>query len=259
MSPSTVPAGEPRVRVVGLGMGPQHLTREAEAVLASADHVIAFRKGAEDALLEVRARICAEFALDLVVIDDPDRDRRDPADYVGAVAHWHDARATALADVLAGRPGQAVLLVWGDPSLYDSTLRLLERVARHHLVGLTWDVVPGISTPQILAARHRIVLHPVGAPVHVTTARRLPDDIAAGQRNLFVMLGSVPDLRAVPEVSDWSIWWGANLGSPGEQLVHGIVGEVNRDLAAAKERARVLDGWVMDAYLLQAPATAGQR
>lgn len=248
--------GEPRVRVVGIGMGPAHLTREAEEVLRSADHVIAFRKGADDALLEVRALICAEFDLDLVEIEDPVRDRHDPADYEGVVAQWHDVRAAALARVLGERRGVAVILVWGDPSLYDSTLRLLERVDRDHLPGekLTWDVFPGIATPQLLAARHRIVLHPVGTPVHITTARRLREDLAAGQRNLCVMLGSVPDLADLPRIADWTIWWGANLGAPSEQLVHGLVGQVHHQLVAAKERARALDGWVMDAYLLQAPA-----
>lgn len=243
-----------QVRVVGLGMGPHQLTREAEAALRAADYVLAFRKGAEDALLGVRRAVCAEFGLELVEIEDPERDRLDPSDYPGAVRDWHDARAAAVARVLTARTGVAAFLVWGDPSLYDSTLRLLERVAAS--MALTWDVLPGIATPQLLAARHRIVLHRVGEPVHITTARRLRDDIAAGQRNLLVMLGALPELGAWSEVADWSIWWGANLGSAGEQLVCGTVSEVAHELPDAKERARVVDGWVMDAYLVRSPTTA---
>ena len=104
--------------------------------------------------------------------------------------------------------------------------------------------------PQVLAARHRMVLHPVADPVHVTTARRLRQDIAAGQRNLVVMLGGAPALEGL---DDWSIWWGANLGADSEELVAGRVAEVSRDLTAARERARASAGWVMDIALLRAP------
>lgn len=244
-----------RIRVVGIGMGPQQLTREAEAALRESDYVVAARKtattpDAADPLLEVRRAICAEFSLDLVEVPDPERDRNDPADYPAAVAAWHTARATAYAEVIGARSGSPVFLVWGDPSLYDSTLRVVEQVAALLSEECTWDVLPGISAPQLLAARHRIVLHPVGTPVHVTTARRLRSDIAAGQSNLVVMLGSVPDLSGL---GHWSIWWGANLGAPGEALISGTVADVAGLLPGAKQRARTVDGWVMDAYLLRAP------
>ncbi|WP_244927995.1 precorrin-6A synthase (deacetylating) [Nocardioides sp. W7] len=243
------------VHVVGIGMGPQHLTQEASATLRAADYALAVRKGADDDLLEVRRLICAEHGLPLVEIPDPERDRDDPADYPGAVAAWHAARVEAYADELTARGGSAAVLVWGDPSLYDSTLRILDRLGeRPDLSGsLTWDVIPGISAPQLLAARHRIVLHRVGRPVHLTTARRLPEAVAAGQRTIVVMLGSAASLAQLDELPDWEIWWGANLGATGEQLVAGRVGTVLPALRAARETARRQAGWVMDAFLLQAP------
>lgn len=245
------------VHVVGLGMGPQHLTPEGAAALAASDHVVAVRKGEHDELLEVRRRVAADHGLAVVEVLDPERDRADPADYPGAVAAWHAARADAWAAALAARGGTAAFLVWGDPSLYDSTLRVLEQVAER--TDLTWDVVPGISAPQVLAARHRVVLHEVGQPVHLTTARRLAEDVAAGQRNLVVMLGSeatLAGLADLPGVADWCVWWGANLGAAGERLVAGRVGDVLEELLAAREAARAEAGWVMDAFLLRAPAEA---
>lgn len=246
-----------RVRVVGIGMGPHHLTREASEALAGADFVLAARKGPDDELLEVRRRICAEHGLELVEVPDPPRDRDDPADYPGAVRAWHQARTAAYADALGAHDGTAAFLVWGDPSLYDSTLRVVEGIA--DLVPLDWDVVPGISAPQILAARHRIVLHEVGRPVHLTPARRLPDALAAGQRNVLVMLGSADSLTALGEASgptDWRIWWGANLGAAGERLITGRVADVLPDLLDARAAARAEAGWVMDAFLLRAPDDA---
>ena len=94
-------------------------------------------------------------------------------------------------------------------------------------------MIPGISAPQLLAARHRIVLHEVGQPVHVTTARRLQEAVAAGQTNLVVML--IRARSTSTGLDDWWIWWGANLGAPPEELV---AGPGRRRAAAAIERAR---------------------
>ncbi len=95
------------------------------------------------------------------------------------------------------------------------------------------------------------MLHGVGQPVHVTTARRLQDDVAAGQTNLVVMLSRTLDLTGL---DDWSIWWGANLGTDSEELLAGRVDEVAPGIELARERARDAAGWVMDVCLLRAPA-----
>lgn len=232
-----------RVRVVGVGMGPQHVTAEAAEVLRSVDWVLAFAKGDDDPLLAARAEVCRRYgAPPLVHVPDPPRDRADPTDYPGAVRTWHSARVAALRHAVDERPGVVGMLVWGDPSLYDSTLRLLEQL------DVEVDVTPGISAPQLLAARHRIVLHEIGEAVHVTTGRRLREAVAAGQGNLLAMLNRDLDLAGL---EDWQIWWGANLGAPGERLVSGRVGEVRAEIEAAREQARAVDGWMMDLFLLR--------
>lgn len=240
-----------RIRLLGAGMGPQHVTVEVAAALRGVDYVVAASKTHQDELLAIRQAICDEHGVELVAVPDPLRDR-DPADYPATVAAWHDARAAAYADVIRARGGTAAFLVWGDPSLYDSTIRIVERVAE--AVGAEWDVLPGVSTPSLLAARHRIVLHSVGDPVHVTSARRLADAIARRQRNIVVMLGNEADLAGLAGLEDWSIWWGANLGTPSEELVAGRVGDVLSDVVAARARARDAAGWAMDAYLLRGPS-----
>ncbi|MEV7429917.1 precorrin-6A synthase (deacetylating) [Nocardioides sp. NPDC092400] len=240
------------VHVVGIGMGPHHLTRQGARALRGADYVLAARKSGEDELLEVRRQVCAELDLPLVEVTDPRRDRERPPDYPAAVRAWHADRVGLYAAELAARGGTAAFLAWGDPSLYDSTLRVVEQAAER--TPLTWDVVPGISAPQVLAARHRVVLHDIGQPVHLTTARRLAQDVLAGQENLVVMLGSGASLDGLVALADWRIWWGANLGAVGERLVAGQVGDVLADVRSARAEARREAGWVMDAYLLRAPA-----
>jgi precorrin-6A synthase len=237
------------VRVLGMGMGPRHLTREVAEALRTADYVLAADKGPDDALLAVRRAVAAAHGVEVVAVPDPPRDRDDPVDYPVAVRTWHEARVDAYEAVVRERGGTAAFLVWGDPSLYDSTIRVVEALAAR--LDFDWDVLPGVSAPQLLAARHRVVLHPVGGSVHVTTARRVGEAVAAGQRDIVVMLGGPLVLGGL---GDWSIWWGANLGTDSEQLVAGRVDDVRADLGAARERAAHAAGWVMDLCLLRAPA-----
>jgi precorrin-6A synthase len=239
-----------RLRVIGVGMGPQHVTAEAADALRSIDYVLAFSKasdGEADPLLEVRAAVCRAYGdPPVVVVSDPPRDRDDPADYPAAVREWHDARVAAYRRELEERHGDVGLLVWGDPSLYDSTLRIVDALAAD--LPFEVDVLAGISAPQLLAARHRIVLHEVGQPVHVTTGRRLREAVEKGQDNLVVMLNRGLDLASL---EDWTIWWGANLGTASEELVAGRVGDVLPAIKDARSRAKATAGWVMDVYLLR--------
>lgn len=245
-----------RVRVIGVGCHPDHLTPEARRALAGCDYVVAAAKSDDDRLLEFRRELCREAGVELVAVPDPDRDRSAHATttaYDGAVADWHAARAEAWGEVIGERGGTAGFLVWGDPAYYDSTIRVLDRL------GLEVEVTPGISAPQLLAARHRVVLHEIGRPVLFTTGRRLLDD-AETHDNLVVMLdGSLSCARLLegPEPLDWQLWWGANLGTSSERLVAGPLAEVLDDVRRQRAAAREAAGWVMDTYLLRrSPALA---
>ncbi|MGV9797086.1 precorrin-6A synthase (deacetylating) [Mycobacterium sp. NPDC003449] len=254
-------SGPVRIRVLGVGMGPRQVTPEVADALRAVDYVLAADKGdgeRADGLLELRRQIVAACPgpagpAEIVVVPDPQRDRSaslSNTGYQGAVADWHEARAQAYADILARRGGTAAFLVWGDPSLYDSTIRIVEKI-RALGVALTFDVLPGVSAPQLLAARHRIVLHEVGRPVHITTGRRLQEAVAAGQDNIIAMLNPPPERLDLTGLADWTIWWGANLGAAGERLVTGRLGEVLEPITAARAEAKTEAGWVMDLFLLR--------
>jgi precorrin-6A synthase len=184
----------------------------------------------------------------LVVVADPERDRQ-PSDYDVAISDWHEARTDAWEKVLLENDGDAGFLVWGDPAFYDSTIRIVERVLERGKVQGEFDVVPGISSVQVLAARHRIVLHEVGHPVHVTTGRRLHEAVDAGQDNIVVMLNR--SLEPVRSLGEWQIWWGANLGTPSEHLVAGRVADVLPEIEGARARVKETAGWVMDVLVLR--------
>ncbi|AKS36493.1 precorrin-6A synthase (deacetylating) [Mycolicibacterium goodii] len=247
-----------RIRILGVGMGPGHVTPEVADALRTVDYVLAADKGNEtdDELLAARREILAAHTdrdVEIVCVPDPERDRStdlSTSGYQNAVSEWHDARAVRYATELRTRGGTAAFLVWGDPSLYDSTIRVVERIAQLG-IDIDFDVLPGISAPQLLAARHRIVLHDVGRPVHITTGRRLQEAVAAGQDNIVAMLNPPPDRLNFSGLEDWRIWWGANLGATGERLDAGRLGDTMSRICQARAAAKAEAGWVMDLFLVR--------
>ncbi|WP_189171307.1 precorrin-6A synthase (deacetylating) [Pilimelia anulata] len=249
-----------RVRVIGVGAGdPGYVTVQAIEAMRSVDVFLVLDKGPATAdLTEARRRLCARFLDDgayrIVTVADPPRDRA-AADYPDAVDRWRQARAGALGAALRAElaDGQvAGILVWGDPALYDPTIRIMADLAA--TADVEWDVLPGISAVQALAARHRVPLHAVAAPVHVTPARRLVDEgWPAGARDVVVMLD--PDLSAARALRGRGLhlYWGAYLGTPDELLAAGPLDVVLDDVQATRAAARTRHGWLMDTYLLRQP------
>ena len=83
--------------LIGIGTGnPEHITRQAEKAIASADLIMIPTKGDNKAdLADLRHDICAQIAgVDLSRIVEFELPVRDPAiPYVDRVHHWHDAIA----------------------------------------------------------------------------------------------------------------------------------------------------------------------
>lgn len=245
-----------KLRLIGIGPGgPDDLTVAAVHALNDVDvFLVADKQRGVDDLVSVREEICRRHITGdhrVLVVPDPPRDRT-PERYGSEVRDWHAARAQAYETVLREQVAEretAGFLVWGDPSLYDSTIRVVERIRARGVVDLDYDVVPGISSVQMLAARHRLVLNRIGGPVTITTGRRLQDDVAAGGNNLVVMLDGHLTCTELP--GQWDIWWGANLGTSDEELVAGRLSEVRGRIEAARARSKSARGWVMDTYLLR--------
>jgi precorrin-6A synthase len=244
-----------RVEVVGIGAGdPDDITVRAVAVLGRADAVFLLDKAdAAGELMALREDLVARYAPQARVVRgaDPDRDRVSPG-YTAAVDDWRSRRADVCAEMLGelGEDETGAFLVWGDPSLYDSVIAVLEDV-RARGAGFELGVVPGISSVSALAARHRTTLNQVGGSVQITTGRRLAQGWPDGADDVVVML----DARcAFLNFPDAEIRWGAYVGMPGEILIAGRVSEVGADIQRARERARAANGWIMDSYLMRRPA-----
>jgi precorrin-6A synthase len=236
-----------KLLVIGLGAGdPELLTVQATRALARVDVFFIPDKGEEKAeLRDRRIEICRQFAprARFVEFASPRR-RKDFTDYKANVEDWHASIADEYRRLFATelKDGQTVgLPIWGDPSLYDSTLRILEKL------DVGYEVVPGISSIQLLAARHRIPLNRIGEPVVVTPARRLAEPLAD---TTVVVLDGERSYRKL-DGETYDIYWGAYLGTKDEILVAGKLGDVKDEIDAKREAARAAKGWIMDTYLLR--------
>ncbi|AZL59640.1 precorrin-6A synthase (deacetylating) [Tabrizicola piscis] len=238
--------------LIGIGTGnPDHLTAQAVQALNGADLILIPKKGAAKSdLAEVRELILSRVLTAPVPVATYDvPTRADQTDYLGAVNDWHDAIARVWKDAITPRlpsGGTVALMVWGDPSLYDSTLRIAAR-----LPGVSVKVIPGITSLQVLTAAHAIPLNTLAAPVTITTGRQLRDHgWPEGTTSLAVMLDKGGAFTAI-DPANTTIWWGAYVGMPEETLIHGPLAQVSDEILATRARLRAEHGWIMDIYLLR--------
>ncbi len=237
--------------LIGIGTGnPAHLTLEARQALRDAALVLVPRKGPDKAdLAALRLAIlqdCGSTA-PVAAFDMPERDESLP--YLERVRRWHDAIAAIWARAIAeARPaGPVALMVWGDPGLYDSTLRIAARLDPRPRL----RVVPGISALQALTAAHAIAFNTVNGPVTVTTGRRLRDGgWPPGAETVVVMLDGESSFQHL-DPAGLDIWWGAFLGMPEQVLEAGPLAEAGPRIIARRAAARAQHGWIMDTYLLR--------
>lgn len=255
------------ILLIGIGAGnPEHMTLQAIQAMRDTDVFFMLDKRDETADLNLaRMELCRRFsspAARIVHLPDPPRERiamdEDPQGaarsvYNQTVDAWHQARAELLEDAFArelepGRTG--ALLLWGDPAIYDSALRLIERIRERGRLPLNCRIIPGISSIQVLAAAHGIALNRIGEAIHITTGRALTQGFPPGLDAVVVMLDGDCSFTRVMQ-PDMEIFWGAYLGTEDEILVRGPVLEVADRIQALRAQARQRKGWIMDTYLLR--------
>ncbi|AHD14134.1 precorrin 6A synthase [Pseudomonas sp. FGI182] len=241
--------------LIGIGPGdPRQVTYEAVDALRQASVFFVLDKGGDkDELVRLRKAIVQRYRPEggyrLVQVADPARDGQ-ADDYLGAVQDWHRQRAALYAQLIEQEIGigeTGAFLLWGEPTLYDSTLRILGMV-RERGVALRLQVIPGISSVQALAARHQVPLNRIGEPLTVLPGRRL-----AGQGQIDNVLVMLDGQCAFARLDDPAlmIYWGAYLGTADEVLIAGPLQAVKAQIMEVRERERARKGWIMDSYLLR--------
>ncbi|MBR0710497.1 precorrin-6A synthase (deacetylating) [Bradyrhizobium liaoningense] len=241
--------------LIGIGCGdPEQLTRAAIHAINAADLVLIPRKGsAKSDLADLRRTICTDVLTNdttrIAEFDLPVRDATE-ADYRKGVDDWHDAVAAAWSQTIASHlvgDGRVALLIWGDPSLYDSSLRIARRLNPLPKI----DVIPGITSIQALCAAHALPLNDIGEPFLVTTGRRLREaGWPQGVDTVVVMLDGGTAFQSLDPAGLY-IWWGAYLGMPDQIIMSGRLADVSSRIVTARQEARERHGWIMDSYILK--------
>src|SRR5713226_17835 len=169
------------ILIIGIGAGdPDYITMQAVKALNRVDVFFLMDKGpAKQKLRALREALCRQHIKDrayrFAEAKSPSRDTA-PADYRASVDELNREKQDVFERMIEGELADgetAGILVWGDPMLYDSTIRNIEAIATGGRHQIKYDVIPGITAVQALAARHKIPLNRIAEPVALTTGRRL--------------------------------------------------------------------------------------
>ena len=255
-----------KILIIGIGAGdPDYLTLQAVKALNRVDVFFLLDKGrTKGKLRDVREEICRRHIEPgrvhrFVEAPSPPRDTQ-PADYRAAVDELNAAKQAVFERMIADemKDGEtAGILVWGDPMLYDSTIRNVEALVATGRHEIDYEVIPGITAVQALAARHRIPLNRIAEPVALTTGRKIAEGFPADIDSVAVLLDGEDTYRRFADAEahgDMEIYWGAYLGTPDEILISGKVADVATDIHRRRHEARQRNGWIMDTYLMRKPS-----
>jgi precorrin-6A synthase len=254
-----------KLYLIGIGAGnPEYITVQAIKTLNVVDVFFFMDKGkAKQDLVNLRKEICERYienrSYRVVEADDPVRDPT-ISDYTTRVELWHRQRALVYEEMITKELCEdqcGAFLVWGDPSLYDSTLRIIEHIQAAGRLCFEFEVIPGITSIQALAARHKITLNGIGESIAITTGRQLSAGLSgAAERTIVVLDGQCSFKNVLDEELD--IFWGAYLGMEEEILLSGKLSEIASRIEEVRHEARQKNGWIMDTYLLSRPSKATQ-
>ncbi|MEE2746637.1 MAG: precorrin-6A synthase (deacetylating) [Pseudomonadota bacterium] len=243
-----------QLSLIGIGTGnPNHVTSEGIKVLSDADLILIPNKGGnKKELVDLRMQVC-QLLLNsnippLVEFDIPKRLDKD--DYGQSVNDWHLQISSVWVQTIKkfeGKKDKIVLMIWGDPCLYDSSIR----IAKTFLADQDIMVVPGITAIQALAAAHKITLTEIGEPLVISTGRILRSEgFPTCVNSAIFMLDGECSFKYL-NTHLYDIYWGAYLGMEQEILLSGQLSELSANIISTRENARKKYGWVMDTYLLR--------
>ncbi|MGE8336931.1 precorrin-6A synthase (deacetylating) [Pseudomonas laurylsulfatiphila] len=249
-----------KLLVIGIGAGnPDYITMQAVKALNQVDVFFLMDKGeSKDKLIDLRREICERYITDLdyrfVQAHSPERERGE-VDYRSSVDDLNLAKQQTFERLINEELSDSQcggFLVWGDPALYDSTIRILQAIQASGACEFEFEVIPGITSVQALAAQHKVPLNQIGRSVEITTGRRLAAGQVSDADSLVVMLDAQDAYHQVAD-RDTEIYWGAYLGTPDEILISGRLKDVADEIERVRKAARLANGWIMDTYLLRKP------
>lgn len=246
------------ILIIGIGAGnPEYITMQAVNGLNRARVFFLMDKGdAKHKLNDLRRDILQRYVVEpgYRVVQAPSPERQsDENGYLAAVEQLNADKQQLFERLIEEQLAQeecGAFLVWGDPALYDSTVRIIQAIEAAGRVAVEYQVIPGITSVQALAAQHKVALNTLGGAVEITTGRRLGQGLQGSADSLVVMLDAENSFVQL-EGANFDIYWGAYLGTADEILISGRLQDVAQQIVTVREAARQANGWIMDTYLLR--------
>jgi precorrin-6A synthase len=247
-----------KILIIGIGAGnPDYVTMQAVKALNQVDVFFIMDKGpAKTKLIELRKEICRRYISgnDHRFVDATSPAwARDTEDYFSTVDGLNRDKQALFERLIAEEMTEGecgAFLVWGDPTLYDSTIRIVEAIASSGRFQLDFEVIPGISSAQALAARHRTPLNRIGQSIEITTGRKMAEGFPENIDSVVVMLDAEDTYKRFAD-QDIDIYWGAYIGMADEILLSGKLKDVAAEIERTRAEARRANGWIMDSYLMR--------
>lgn len=244
--------------LIGIGAGnPKWLTLEAVEAIQSLDVLfVVLKEGDLDDLVEVRRRVVAAHRMEpvrIVELRDPPRPWQTTPEYPKAVATWRAQRLALWGEAVSRNLGAGEhggFLVWGDPSLYESTLAIVKKLIAASQTPISLRVLPGISSVLALAAAFQIPLNRQGKAVSISPARLIQDGFPEQSDDVVVMLDGHQTFTKI-DPAGLDIYWAAYLGTENQILISGDLASVRDEICRVRAEAAKRHGWVFDTYLLR--------
>ena len=248
-----------KIFLIGIGPGdPKYLTIQAIDAMNQVDVFFFLEKEGrgKDDLIKIRKSMMKKYATKkkyrAVSARDPERDVN-AGPYEKAVDEWRNRRRDVVAGLIKSKMKEnqtGAFLIWGDPSLYDGSIEILQSILAAGELRFDYEIVPGITSIQALAEKHRIPLNRTGEAIEITTGRRLNEKKEHDAENIVVLLDQASALKKFPDRSA-DLYWGGYLGTKDEILLSGKLADVVHDYDRLKTQARERKGWIMDTYILR--------
>lgn len=251
-----------KIYLIGIGPGsPDYLTVQAINTMKKVDVFFFLEKEGQKDHLKIRQEILEKYlekgSYLIVTAKIPTRKRRKL--YTEEVESWRQQKAEVMLELIRDKMKDdeiAAFLVWGDPSLYDGHLEILQHILKGGIINFEYEVIPGITSVQVLTAKHKIPLNRIGETIVITTGRRLkeysPDDVV----NTVVLLDNYSTYKHFKDAA-LDIYWGGYLGTEDEILVSGKIKDVIEEIKKIRRESKNKKGWLMDTYILRRKEGAG--